>query len=110
MIKSMLGGPGAPLLAQALERHVVVLALARRQGGGLCGEQRMLAAPGEFVDDLGAAAGEVLDKLAREPGQLSGALADFSPFEPEALGHLKAQPRLIDEAGRLGVAVERPRV
>src|SRR5438552_743504 len=68
-VEAVLRRAGAPLVAQPVDRHLVVLALARRQRRGLGGEEGVLATASQLANDLRAAPREVLDQLAGEAGE-----------------------------------------
>ena len=110
LVEAVLGRAGAPLVAQPVDRHLVVLALACRQRRGLGGQEGVPATPSQLADDLGAAPGEVLDQLAGEAGEVGRPLGHLAPLEPEVPADLVAQARLVDESRRLGALVERSRV
>ena len=101
----MLARPGAPLLAESVDVDVL-LGAPRLQRGDLRRGSRPAAVGLHVLEDPGAALGEVLDDLPRHPLDVRGALFDRAPGEPEALGHLPPQLRLIQKAGRLGMPVE----
>ncbi len=76
-------------------------------------ERRHLRGPGAVLAalfhadlDLGAAAGELVDRGARDALDLGGTVSDRRPLDPESAGELFSELGLIEVAGRLGVAVE----
>jgi hypothetical protein len=105
-IEAELVGASAPAVALLTEGDVVVLALARGQGGGRRGGSGVLPALAHEPFDLLAALGELAQDLARDAFDLCGALGDLAPAELQPVGELVAQGGLVDEPGGLGVRVE----
>jgi hypothetical protein len=97
---------GAPLVAQPVGRHVVLLATARLERRDLCCPSGSLPARRHMREDLGPALREVLDHLARHAGDVRGSVLDGVPADVEAFGQLGAQDRLVEVTGGLGVPVE----
>ena len=99
----VLGGAGAPVLAQPDEVDVL-LALARLDRRDLGGVEAAAALAGELLDHLRPPGRELADHLARHVPQLGHPLARLLPLDAERARQLGAQLRLVEVAGGEPVA------
>ncbi len=85
-----------------------LLGLSRLEGRNLGGLGRALPAGLQHPEDLGTPSREVVDPLARHPGQVSVAVDNRPPLDPQRAGQLVAKMGLVEEPGRLRMGEKRP--
>ena len=89
-VEAVLGGAGAPLLAQALDRDAVVLALAGGQRRGLRRAAASCSPRARCASTISARRREKCSMSSREnPARSAEPLRDLAPSQAEPLGDLR---------------------
>jgi len=104
VVQAMLGGARTPEFAETVDRHAL-LGAPRLQRRDLCGRGGASAVLGHVLHDLRAALGEVLDDVARHALHVRSPAVYRLPLDPQTLGQLATQNRLVEVAGGLPVPV-----
>ena len=110
LVESVLGCASAPLLAQPVDRHAVVLGPARLERGNGGRLRRTATNLGHPLDDLAAPAREVADCQPRNAEDLGRTARNRTPADTELARQLVAKRRLVEEPSGAHGAVERPSV